>query len=133
MAGVSTRAKRLFLRVMRKSAQDTGDSLYDTLMAVAEARVQASQSGKVLVGHSANGHDHSWQIPSDFNVSDASDLVSEILDRYDEASEKLVETDDIESPTDTQIFNEMMDKLRPIRSLVETHYNGRLEAEEVTS
>lgn len=133
MARAATSHKRLFLRVLFKQAQDNGDTLYNVLLAAGTARVEQNLTGRVLVGHAANGHTHTWQMPGDFSASDAATLASEMLDRYDEANEKLVETDDIASPTDTQIFNEMMDKLRPVRSLVETHYNGRVEPEEITT
>lgn len=132
MAGVATNYKRAFLRDLFDTAQEEGGTLLAALKAASRARLQAGSSGKVLVGHSANGHDHTWQIPSSFTPDEAVNLVEELRTRYDEARAKLVATDEIESPTDSQIFNEMMDKLRPVRSFVHDHSNGRLEPEEVT-
>lgn len=133
MARVATNLKRAFLRDLFDTAQEEGGTLLAALKAASKARIQGGSSGRVLVGHGANGHDHTWEIPADLTPSDAIEFVEDLRTRYDEARSKLVNTDDIESPTDTQIFNEMMDKLRPVRSLVETHYNGRIEPEEITS
>lgn len=126
MASVATSYKRLFVRVALKNAQDAGDKLSNVLIAYGVARIQATSTGKILVATSANGHSHNWQIPSEFNTQDAADLVSEILDRYDEAVAKLI-ADGTDSPTDQQIYDEIMDKLQAVRSYASDFSLGRLE------
>lgn len=115
MASVSTNFKRLFVRSILWASQESGESFLDTLRTASKARLEGSLKGKVLIATSGNGHASTFQIPPDFTPSDAADLVSEILDRYDEARAKLV-ADGQSSPTDQQICDEIMDKLLAIRS-----------------
>lgn len=104
----------------------------DTLKAAAQARLEGTQKGKVLIATSGNGHSSTFQIPSDFTPSDAADLVSEILDRYDESKVKLI-ADGNATPTDEQIFGEIMDKLHAVKSLGNDFSNLRYFREEVTT
>jgi hypothetical protein len=132
MANVATTFKRLFVRIALKSAQEAGDTLLSVLMASAQSRIDATQSGKVLVASSVNGHSHTWQIPSDFSPQDAAEMVSEILDRYDEAKAKLV-ADGTTSPTDQQIYDELMDKLQPVKSISPDFSFGRWDCDVITT
>lgn len=132
MANVTTHFKRLFVRNLLWTAQADATTILALLQTLADARIEGAQKGKVLVGTAGNGHQSTFQIPSDFTPSDAIDLVSEILDRYDEARTKLI-ADGTASPTDTQIHDEIMAKLRPVRSIARDYFNLRTEPEEITT
>jgi hypothetical protein len=131
MSEVTTSLKRLFVRVLLKNSQDAGDTLYNTLMAAAVARIENTSGGKVLISTAGNGHTNTFEIPSGFTAVDAAELVSELMDRYDEAKSKLINDDDIDNPTDQQIHDEIMDKLRPVRSVTHDFSGIRTEREEV--
>lgn len=133
MSNIATPLKRLFLRNLFWDVEETGDSLANVLKAAAKARFEATATGKVLVSTSGNGHASSFSIPDEFTAIDAAEMVSELLDRYDEARSKLVNDDDIDSPTDTQIKDEMMEKLVAVRGF-EYDFDGIRETrEEVTT
>lgn len=117
MAAVSTPDKRLFLRNIYWSTEDSGTSLLKALKTFARDHFARVKFGKVLVGTSGNGHSDNWEMLNGLNPQEVNRLISEVIDRYYEAQEELVDEQDITSPTDLQIFNEMMDKLRPIYTL----------------
>lgn len=132
MAEVSTNFKRLFVRNLLWTAQADSTTLLAILKTLADARIEATQKGKVIISTAGNGHTTSFQIPSDFSPSDAADLIGELVDRYYEARDKLI-ADGTASPTDTQIHDEMLAKLRPIRTLARDYFNLRTEPEEITT
>lgn len=86
------------------------------LKELARARLDETQRGRVLVSTSGNGHSSTYEIPKDLSATDVVGMISQLIDRYEEAKAKLIE-DGTASPTDTQIFDEMMAKLHPIRSV----------------
>ena len=125
----TTSFKRLFVRNLLDTAEETGDRLCDLLKAATKARIKQTESGKVLVATTGNGHQSNWQLTDDFNPTDAVDLVSDIRDRYEEAKAKLIADGDA-SPTDAEIVTEILDKLRAVRSVASDFTNLRFQMEE---
>ena len=130
MAPVTTSYKRMLLRYLLRFAQQEGETLCDVLNDAGQARIEETQKGKILVSVAGNGHSTSWQVPQDFTPQDAAGLVSELLDRYDEAVAKLA-ADGNSSPTDQQVATEVLDKLRPVRSVACDFSGLRVEPVEV--
>lgn len=133
MANVSTAFKRSFVRRAFRQSVTDGDAFLTTLESLEDARIDTAKSGKILVATSGNGHQNSFQLPQDFNTTDAVELVSEIIDRYTEARAWLVSEDDIDSPTDTQIKDQMLADLVAARSMAYDISGLRQDREEQTS
>jgi hypothetical protein len=129
MALPATRVRRAFLRSLLDSAQETGGTLLDALKCASKARVSAGSGGRVLVGHSSNGHQNEWEVQSDLTQVDAIEMVEDLRTRYDEARAYLI-AEGTASPTDTQIFNEIMSHLVRRTSYAIDHYEARLEPSE---
>jgi len=130
MGRASTAYKRLFVRNLGYSTEN--GTLCDQLKLLVKASVTSTSSGKVLTATASNGHSHSWTIPEEFSPQQAAELVSEIVDRKEEAEAKLI-ADGNATPTDAQIITEMLDKLRPIRSVGQDYTGLRTGRTEVTS
>lgn len=130
MASVATTFKRLFLRNLLWSAQDSGKSLYDVLKTAAQARLSETERGKFLVSTAANGHSAEWEVPRDLSPQSIVELLSQLLDRYDEAKAYLI-AEGTASPTDQQIHDEMLEKLKAVRSYRHDFTNGRVQPCEV--
>lgn len=111
MGAASTSHKRLFVRHLLESAVSGSTTIIALLKSYTTSRINETASGKVIVAHSGNGHTAQYQIPSNWTPEDAIEMLSDIRDRYEEAVTKLDEVDDISSPTDTQIHDEMLEKL----------------------
>lgn len=112
----TTAFKRLFVRRLQWTLDEDGGTLLALLKSAAEARINETQSGKILTAASGNGRTAQWSIPNDFSPRDAVDFVSELIDRYYEAQQKLMD-DGTAFPTDAQIIVEILDKLNAIRSV----------------
>lgn len=132
MTSVSTSFKRLFVRNLLWTAIADSKTVLALLQSAASARITNSEKGKVIVATAGNGHSVNFQIPSDFTSTDAVELIGELVDRYYEASAKLI-ADGTSSPTDTQLVTEMLDKLRAVTSLGHDYSNLRLGRSEVTT
>ncbi len=132
MASVATSFKRLFLRSLLWASQESGETLLQTLKSAAKARLEGTQKGKVLIATSGNGHASTFQIPADFTTTDATELISELFDRYDEAKSKLI-ADGNSTPSDEQLVEEIMDKLQPVRSIANDFSGLRFLREEITT
>lgn len=119
MSAVPTDYKRLFLRSLKWDAEDSSLSLLDTLKIAARARISETSKGKVLVGTAANGKSASFAIPAgSINNADLVCLCGEMVDRHEEAIRLLAaRTVPIASPTQTQIFDEMLALLQPAYSV----------------
>jgi hypothetical protein len=126
MAAEATPWKRLFLRNLKWSAEETGASLYDTLKCAAKANFQSSAKGKVLVAASGNGRSHTYELPRDYSPDDAAHAVSDLLDRYDEAVDKLGG-----NPSDDAVFRELMHTLQPVDGWRSDYTGLRTPREEV--
>lgn len=109
-SNVATSIKRLFVRNLKWTADANDQTVAEVLQTVAQARLSAISGGKILVSNSGNGHSSTFQVPSEVNPSDFAALASEILDRYDEASAKLIACGNA-TPTDAELITEILDKL----------------------
>lgn len=128
MASVATTFKRLFVRNLLWSAQEAGSTLFSQLKSAAQARFQSTATGKILIATAANGHSHNWQIPNYFTPQDAAELIEELITRYEEARAALI-AGGTASPTDQQIYDELMDQLQPVRSVARDFSLGRFDPE----
>jgi hypothetical protein len=120
-ADVSTLYKRAFLRKLYNSSAETGESLQDVLQAASDGSIQSTPagvptSGKVLTGSAANGHSYSWSVDPKMDPVTVTELVEELFERYESAKAKLIECGNA-TPTDAQIYAEMVDKLNAVDSV----------------
>lgn len=117
---LSTKFKRGFLRKIYREANAAGESLLGQLELLQDARFEAVKTGFVLVSTSANGR--SAQLAqvsanSGLTAESLAELSEELLTRYDEAETYLI-AEGTASPTDAQIFTEMLRNYpEPIREL----------------
>ena len=120
--------RRLLLRTIKWDSEDGGNRLYDSLKAVARARITATSGGKVLISTSVNGKTASYSLPppgTGFGPGDLAETASALMDLYDEAINNL-DADGNTAPTDVQIFNEMLALLVPVRSITNNFRTLRL-------
>lgn len=132
-AAASYLQKQAFVEELYDASVASGDSFLATIKAARKAAFEISSSGRVLTSSAANGHSHVFELLKAFSPIDALNLMQEIRNRYTEANEYLVEEEDIESPTDAQIYAEMIDKIHPVKDVLNDYYGARVEPEEVTS
>jgi hypothetical protein len=130
MGAASSSFKRLFVRRLYESAVANSTTILALLKVATEARITETESGLALVGTMANRQQASFQIPPDFNPTDAVDLLSEIRDRYDEAVAKLI-ANGTASPTDAQIQTELLATIRPNRGAFSDFSKLRYEPVDV--
>lgn len=109
---VSTEFKRLFLRGIKWDADEAALTLFAGLKAAARARLTNTKTGKVLIGSTGNGHSVEYALPMagrDVTPRDAAELCEEMLSLFDTAKTNLGGT-----PTDDQVFAEMLGLLAPV-------------------
>jgi hypothetical protein len=109
--------KRLFVRMLKRYLTENGKVLADHLLDLAEKALAEPLRGKVVVGTSGNGRQTTLEVQADFTPLDASELIEEILTRSEEARAKLVADGDA-SPTDSEVLDEVLDKI-PYGGVVE--------------
>lgn len=129
MASVSTSVKRAFVRYLLRLAVTNSATLLATIEAASDARVVNAGGGKVLSMNQGNGHEVRFSFPEGFNTTDSLELLSEIQDRYEEAKAALIDGGNA-TPTDSQVGADMLDKLRPVRSIAKD-YSGLRYCPEV--
>lgn len=98
--------KRLFLRSISWTAEESGATLADGLKAAARATIEETASGKVLVAATANGTSLSYLVPaggSHLSPVDISETVEEFLGLYDTTVAAADGT-----PTDAEILASML-------------------------
>lgn len=132
MASVSTDLKRLFIRQLLWTAEESGGTLIDALKDLAKAALRKTKNGKILVSTSGNGHVSNWEVSQDFTPTDAAELASELLDRYDEAKAALIAAGTA-SPTDAQINAEMLDNCTRVDEIGADYWHLRLPTTTPTS
>jgi hypothetical protein len=118
---VSTEFKRLFLRGIKWDADEGATTLFAQLKAIARARLTDTKAGKVLILSLANGHRVDYALPMsgrDVTPRDVVELCEEMLTLFDTAKTNVGST-----PTDDQIFAEMLGLLSPITE-VYADYSG---------
>lgn len=111
----ATRIRKSFLRNRYRYAVDNSQTLLQTLEDLEDAQYDAVSDGLVLVSTSGNAHESRYRFPSGFDSGDIMELISDLIDRYEEAEAKLIADDEISSPTDAQIYTEMLARMKPIR------------------
>lgn len=99
--------KRLFVRKLLRDASEAGISFEDALWAVADARVEDVERGKIVIGTSANGNATQFSLPSFQGVfytpADICDMVERIFEVYEDAQTALGD-----SATDGQLVVQML-------------------------
>lgn len=111
---ISTDYKRLFLRGLKWDSGENGQTLLANLKTAARARLTATSAGNFLIGSLANGHSAQYALPMNgrgLSQQDLSELCEQTLILYDSAKLNLGGT-----PTDDQIFAEMLGLLAPVKS-----------------
>jgi len=121
---VSTPEKRLWLRRQYALTVPGGGTTYATLILALQARafLLADLVGAGAVASTSAGDRSTSFSSSDHGNTpeDMAQLGGEMLDLYDVSRAALV-TSGISSPTDAQIFTEMMDRLVAIRELTSSY------------
>ncbi len=125
MATVSTGVKRAYLRFASRSAKKSGLTLLATLQAFSDSRVKQTGGGKVLIATRANLHEDQFSIPQDFNTTDAIEMAENMETRYEEALAFLI-ADGNPTPTDDQLFAEIIGKLNRVASVANDFTRIRL-------
>ena len=110
MATVQPEVKRLILREIAWSAEESAKTLYEGLKAYARGRaIDGALSGRFVTSTSNAGHS------SGFTITDPESraaLADELLRRYDEAVAYLTG-----SPSDAAILTEMLRALEPVHCI----------------
>lgn len=114
------RVQAAIARLWLRSVYAKVPSPYVTLLSALKAELQTrldAVSGGTIVSTGANGHTTTLG-PSDRNLNpeDWAETISELLDLYDRSSSVLVSSG-IASPTDAQIYAEMMNRLQTVREV----------------
>ena len=113
--GLSVNWKRLFLRGLKWDAETNSATLDNTLKAAAQAKLLITASGRVLVSTSGNGRTNTFALPQagqGASQTDIVEVVEEMFGLYTEARTNLGG-----SPTDDQVFAEMMLYLVPVQEV----------------
>lgn len=118
---ITTNWKRLFLRGAKWDAAAASRTLIAQLQVLAQARLTESGKGRVLVATAGNGRSTTFQLPTNgagVTPLEVVDLIEELHRLYSTAVSNLGGT-----PTDDQIFAEMLALLEPVVE-VRNDYSG---------
>lgn len=121
----SSDIKRLFLRGIYATATAGEQSLSEVLNSLALGSYKANSAGKFISSSAASNRKVEFIVPPagrGLTPSEIGEVLSQLLDLYDEAKAALVSVP-IATPTDAQIFAEMMDRMKP-RRLVRADHTG---------
>ena len=110
----NTFEKRGFLRVIKAQAANSNLSLEAALLGILQGRFTNVRDGRVLISFSNEAGSSGWQPPGGKNQADVLSLVSELMDRRDDAIEALGGGD----LNDEQVFQQMMTSLRAVKGYV---------------
>lgn len=116
VAAISAELKRLFIRGLKWDSEESGATLAATLKAAARAKLKSTQTGLVLVSVSSRGHSTEYQLPqggAGFTPTNLAELCEEMLNTYDRAKADIIASGTA-SPTDDQIFSEMIRWIEPV-------------------
>jgi hypothetical protein len=105
---------RNVLRNLKWQAEDKAIPLARALRSFSQGRFEENQSGRYIIGSAGNGEFVNWQLAPGLGPMEASRIASELLDAYDESLAAL-QSAGAASPTDDQIFAEMMRRTKPCR------------------
>ena len=121
---VRTDIKRLWLRERWSKVPGTHATLLVSLQAQAFASVDGVKSGTIS-STSANGHAVAFETGNDQETpGDFAALGGEMLDHYDASNAALIASG-IPTPTDLQIYTEMLDRLQSVRSYTKDYSDLR--------
>lgn len=120
---IGSRFKRAYLRRLYRAVTTT---LEDKLNAELDALVAAAERGKVIASTSARGTAVAFSVPGMGapKQGDMVELIEELLTLHDDAEADLV-TAGYATPTDAQIYAEMLFWLQPVTSFTNTFTNLR--------
>lgn len=119
----SSDIKRLFLRGIYATAQAGGQSLSEALNALALGSYTSTSSGKFITSTMAAGRKVDFIVPPagrGLTPLEIGEVLAQLLDLY-EVCDAALQTIPIASPTDAQLFAEIMDRLQPRRLVRATH------------
>lgn len=119
--------KRSLLRYHYRAAVAASDTLLETLQAAHSALVELSTTGRITTGVSGGGISKSFATDRDYSPASLEAMHSELLDLYDTASAALV-SGGTASPSDAQIYGEMMWRLEPVLEVESDYTSLRLMA-----
>lgn len=128
MANVSTSYKRTLLRILNKSRTDKGLPLADVLLSALTSKYELTSTGAVLVGTSSLGSSVTYQIPStgvNYGPFQIVEAIEELLTLRDQSASDLV-LQGIPTPTDDQIFADMLTKLVAVDEVRSDFLNLRI-------
>lgn len=114
----TTAFKRLLLQGIAWDAEDADLTLLDGLKAASRAQLTETKNGTVLIGTAGNGFNATFTLPNNgqgITPTDATELCSELLDRYNDALAALTARG-IDTPTDSQILVEMLALMKKVKS-----------------
>jgi hypothetical protein len=113
----TTDFKRLFLRGLKWDSEDQGLTLAEALKASARAQLVEVNGGKILTQTAANGGTFTFTLPANgqgLSPSAVAETIERLLREYDAATAAVIAAG-TPSPTDEQIFTEMMAQLVTVR------------------
>jgi len=108
MGLIATQDKRDKLRLFFKTAQDTGKSLKDVLMASLAACDAVAPNGTWLSSTSEAGGSASFSVLQSLSPEKARRLVGELLDLYDQVVAYLPTTTPATAVNDFNVYTQMM-------------------------
>lgn len=121
---VPTDIKRLWLRERWSKVPSQFATLLAAIESTAFASVEGGRNG-TIAATSANGNSVQFAIGGqNLSGEDYAALGGEMLDLYEAASDGLIAAG-FTTPTDAQIFDEMKDRLQPIREVRNSFRNIR--------
>lgn len=120
---IGSRFKRAYLRRLYRAVTTT---LEDKLNAELDTLVAAAERGKVIASTSARGTSVAFSVPGLGNPRQGEmvELIEELLTLHDDAEADLI-SGGYATPTDAQIYAEMLFRLQPVKSFTNTFTNLR--------
>jgi hypothetical protein len=122
---VSTDYKRLFLRGLYRSALRAPCTLVAMLNGLVDGSYKSTNGGRTIISTAASGRKVDFETPPagrGITQLDVAETVSQLMDLYEESHDALVSAG-VTSPTDSQIYDEMLDRLIARRS-VRSDFSG---------
>ncbi len=120
---IGSRFKRAYLRRLYRAVTTT---LEDKLNAELDTLVAAAERGKVIASTSARGTSVAFSVPGLGNPRQGEmvELIEELLTLHDDAEADLI-SGGYATPSDAQIYAEMLFRLQPVKSFTNTFTNLR--------
>jgi hypothetical protein len=119
----STHYTKAVLRTLYRTAVDRGVSLLEAIDEALKARVEATEDGLVVSSTESDGSRVAFSNPTTGAAPSPKDLVetfSALRDYYDRTYDALVAAGTT-SPTDAEIYLDMISTMAPVRSVAATY------------